>query len=114
VDPTPAQLRGLDEETQVIAEWMIDELRRQGVPAVITPLGGRRDQAQQRKLVGAGKSKRLDSAHLAGRAFDLDIYRVNRDAVPRAFWELIGPWGEELGLVWGGRWGWDWAHFELP
>lgn len=34
---------------------------------------------------------------------------------PRDVWEKIGKIGEDLGLVWGGRWkSWDGPHFQMP
>jgi hypothetical protein len=114
MDPTPAQLRGLEPVVAEIAITMLNEARAQGVPLVIVHLGGLRNQAQQAELLGMGRSRTRDSAHLQGRAFDFDVLGIGRDQVPRELWQVLGEWGEELGLTWGGRWGWDWAHFELP
>jgi len=35
--------------------------------------------------------------------------------VPNVGWDAVGPFGESLGLTWGGRWSglWDPGHFEL-
>ena len=31
---------------------------------------------------------------------------------PRMAWDVVGEYGEQLGLTWGGRWGWDKGHFQ--
>ena len=57
------------------------------------------------------------SLHERGLAFDVAKLhadgQVTWDDVP---WEAVGSIGEELGLVWGGRWKEhpDRPHFELP
>lgn len=116
-DPTPAELEGLVPELQAIAFEVIAVLRNLGYPAGITVQGGRRNEAEQRKLLAAGRTRTLHSAHLEGRAFDLDLLGYSRDRVPDWFWNLVGPWVEQkFDLVWGGRWAGfrDVGHFELP
>ena len=92
-------------------------LAEYGIPIEIRRLGGVRTRAEQRRLVQGRRSQTLRSRHLEGLAFDIDIVGMNRDDVPRWFWEAIGPWVEsELGMRWGGRWKGlrDWGHFEWP
>ncbi len=92
---------------------MLDILRSVGVPLWVS--SGRRDPATQRRLVQAGRSLTLNSKHLSGRAFDVDVLGFARDDVPLSFWHLLGPWAEsQLGLRWGGRFRSlkDFAHFE--
>lgn len=93
---------------------MVWAAREAGYPLVIT--SGRRTQAEQNAHVAAGRSRTRRSKHLTGEAFDVDIFGIDRNAVPRWFWALLGPWAErELGLTWGGRWSspYDPGHFEL-
>jgi peptidoglycan L-alanyl-D-glutamate endopeptidase CwlK len=113
VDPTPAILDGLEPRMQVKAEQFIDYLRRRGLPIVIT--SGRRSLATQRILVSQGRSTTLQSRHLDGLAFDVDLAHVGRNQVPAWIWDSIGPIGEQFGLTWGGRWKSfrDVGHFEL-
>lgn len=114
-DPTSRVLRGLTPATRERAAIMVNALRELGIPAAIT--SGRRSLAQQRTLVNRGLSRTLDSAHLRGEAFDLDVLGIDRSAIPMQFWAILGPWAEQqLGLRWGGRWRsiWDPGHFELP
>lgn len=98
-------------------EILRDALAELGIPIEIRALGGNRTQAQQRELVRRGRSQTLNSRHLDGLAFDVDIVGMNRDDVPLDFWQAIGPWVEQyLGMRWGGRFrSWkDWGHFEWP
>lgn len=70
---------------------------------------------EQRVLVNRGLSRTLRSKHLEGRAFDVDVLGMNRDAVPRWWFAALGQYGESLGLKWGGRWQtiYDPGHFEI-
>jgi len=113
-DPTLGQLQGLEPTTRDVAQVLIDYLRNNGIPAIITAQGGRRNEAEQAKLVQMGLSRTSNSAHLAGRAFDLDVLGYSRDEVPKWLWQHLGQIAESAGLIWGGRWGWDWGHFEVP
>lgn len=96
---------------------LVSALREAGVPCIIQQSGARRGYLEQTRLVLAGRSRTLRSAHLAGKAFDIDVAGIDRSDIPRAFWNVVGPWAErQLGLKWGGRWSdpWDPGHFELP
>jgi len=99
---------------QPLAVALITAIREAGLPAGIVAGGGLRGTAEQRRLVQAGLSKTLKSRHLSGDAFDLDLIGFNRDAIPAEFWAIVGPFGESLGLRWGGRFrGFpDVGHFE--
>jgi len=115
VDPTLGHLEQLEPYTQRAAYWLVWAAREAGLPLIIT--SSRRSAAEQAALVASGRSKTLQSRHLTGQAFDVDIYRMNRDSVPMWVWEAIGPYAESnLGLVWGGRWKSfrDLGHFEAP
>lgn len=112
-DNTISLIRGLSPRLQGIASILVYVFRANGVPLKIT--SGRRTFSQQKRLVEAGRSRTLNSRHLSGLAFDVDIEGWNRDDIPRAFWPIIGEVGEYLGLTWGGRWKnpYDPGHFEL-
>lgn len=112
-DPTQQHLDSLSPSTRNKAYWMVWAVRSVGIPLIIT--SSIRTQVEQYKLVLAGRSKTMNSLHLQGRAFDVDLLGVSRDAVPKAFWDILGPWAEEnLQLGWGGRWRsiYDPGHFE--
>lgn len=114
-DETERHLEQLSPETRDRAYWLIWAFRTAGVPLVIT--SSRRTPYEQEQLVLAGRSRTLRSKHLEGKAFDVDVYGLSRDSIPRWFWDVIGPWAEEqLGLRWGGRFTslWDPGHFESP
>ena len=114
-DQTQRYLDQLEPRTRFAGYVLISALRNAGAPAVIVANGGLRTYDQQQLLVAQGRSRTLRSKHLEGRAFDIDLLGWNRDNIPAAFWEIVGPWAEkELGLVWGGRWvnPYDPGHFE--
>lgn len=118
IDPTPAQIAGLNSQIRGKAIALINALRSVGVPAIITNLGGRRSQAEQNRLYSSGRgvTSTVRSRHVTGMAFDLDVYGWSRDQVPSWWWPIIGNYAEkQLGLRWGGRWKkpYDPGHFEL-
>lgn len=113
-DPTPEQLAGLTPEARDVAVVLLNHFREAGVPLIITAQGGRRNDTEQRQLVQMGRSRTLQSAHLTGRAFDFDVFGYQRDQVPPLLWQYLGQLAEGYGLIWGGRWGWDYGHIELP
>jgi peptidoglycan L-alanyl-D-glutamate endopeptidase CwlK len=112
-DPTPAVLASLTPRIARIADEFISELRRQGLPLIAT--SGLRSLQQQRTLLQQRRTSTLQSRHLDGLAFDVDVYGVDRNRVPAWIWSQIGPFGESFGLTWGGRWHTfrDVGHFEL-
>ena len=91
----------------------VNEARANGLALVVT--SGRRSTAEQSRLVQAGRSRTMQSKHLSGQAFDVDLYGIDRNRVPAEIWAWIGPLGESYGFTWGGRWTSfrDWGHFEL-
>lgn len=113
-DPSPGILAQLEPDTRLRAVYLLNAFRAAGIPLMAT--SGRRSVAEQFSLVWAGKSRSFTSAHLSGRAFDVDVAGWSRDALPLAFWQILGPYGEALGLRWGGRWQSfvDRGHFEAP
>jgi peptidoglycan L-alanyl-D-glutamate endopeptidase CwlK len=112
-DPTLEHLPQLTPETRNRAVQLLNAARQVGVPLVIT--SSRRSPEEQRRLVQAGLSKTLNSAHLRGEAFDVDVMGMRRDDIPRWWFEALGTYGEAIGLLWGGRWRtiYDPGHFEL-
>lgn len=97
------------------AHALVTICRLAGLPIVIT--SSRRSREEQERLVRGGRSLTMDSKHLVGDAFDIDVYRVHPDDVPIPLWIAIGEYAEKhLGLRWGGRWTSlrDYRHFESP
>lgn len=113
-DPSIEVVSGLEPNTQRAAVYLLNAFRAAGVPLMAT--SGRRSTAEQFKLVITGKSRSFTSKHLSGKAFDVDVAGWSRDAIPPAFWNIIGPYAESMGLIWGGRWSTfrDYGHFEAP
>lgn len=113
-DPTLANLYTLEPNTRNAAFYLVNAFRQAGVPVIIT--SARRSYAEQLRHYFAGRSRTLTSRHLSGRAFDVDVAGWNRADIPASFWGVIGPYGEALGLKWGGRWKdpYDPGHFEAP
>lgn len=111
-DPTLQLIQKLDPLTLDQAVSLLTLARNAGLPLIVTST--RRTRAQQLDLVRQGRSRTITSAHLFGRAFDVDLYGVNRDRVPIEVWNWLGPHGEQFGLTWGGRWKSfvDVGHFE--
>jgi peptidoglycan L-alanyl-D-glutamate endopeptidase CwlK len=84
---------------------------------------GRRTQAEQDALYAKGRTKpgpkvtwTRNSRHLTGRAIDLALFQGKNVVWESKHYNRAGEIGEELGLVWGGRWRGgktDKPHFEL-
>jgi peptidoglycan L-alanyl-D-glutamate endopeptidase CwlK len=84
---------------------------------------GRRTQAEQDALYAKGRTKpgpkvtwTRNSRHLTGRAIDLALFQGKNVVWESKHYTRAGEIGEELGLVWGGRWKGgktDKPHFEL-
>ena len=85
---------------------------------------GRRTQAEQDALYAKGRTVpgpkvtwTRNSRHLTGRAIDLALFSGKNVVWESKHYNRAGEIGEELGLVWGGRWRGgktDRPHFELP
>jgi len=103
----------LDDSLQWQTVYFVNAAREVGFPLVIT--SARRSIAEQQRLLLAGRTKTLNSKHLDGRAFDVDMWGWNRDDVPSWAWDYLGPLGESYGFTWGGRWSSfrDVGHFEV-
>lgn len=113
-DRTLEYLYTLDPALMPIAYEFIVTLRENGVDAILT--SGRRSSAEQYALIRAGRTTATKSKHLTGRAFDFSVYGYTWSTLPKWFWDAVGPFGESLGLTWGGRWvnPYDPGHFQLP
>jgi peptidoglycan L-alanyl-D-glutamate endopeptidase CwlK len=84
---------------------------------------GRRTQAEQDALYAKGRTApgpkvtwTRNSRHLTGRAIDLALFQGKNVVWESKHYNRAGEIGEELGLVWGGRWRGgktDKPHFEL-
>ena len=112
-DPTIRNLNNLSAPVAARGFQFINALRAAGIPAYIS--SGRRTYTEQARLVAAGASQTMNSKHVQGRAFDVDILGYSRDALPKWWWLQLGEYAERLGLRWGGRWAgfYDAGHFEL-
>lgn len=112
-------LATLERDTQRRAWWLIYILRvGLRLPAIIT--SARRTVQRQAQLYAQGRSapgpivtNTLQSDHVTGRAFDIDMSGHRPDDVPIPVWEAAGHIGEQIGLSWGGRWRLrDFRHFQ--
>lgn len=113
VDPTARHLANLTPATAAAAVTLINACREAGWPIYIS--SSIRTVDEQQRLVKAGLSANPRSKHLTGEAFDIDCLGLSRNRIPAEFWGAVGPFGESLGLRWGGRWKkpYDPGHFEL-
>lgn len=102
---------GLEPYTQVRAIYLVNAARAAGIPLVVT--SGRRSYSEQLRLLWAGKTRTLNSKHLQGRAFDIDVVGWSRDALPDYFWRSVWAYAEGLGLKVPLK-DWDKGHFEAP
>jgi len=125
-----ALIRDLDAAIQVPAAELVRRAYAAGIPIVIA--SGRRPFTAQAALYNQGRVSPGDivtnvrpgeSLHETGLAFDvapLDPHAASGMGdvlVPwpdePAFWRILGRIGEELGLVWGGRFPKpDFPHFQ--
>lgn len=55
----------------------------------------------------------LQSYHQYGLAFDVAFVKHRWNPPSKKWWTVLGQEGKNLGLIWGGDWGWgDYGHFE--
>jgi uncharacterized protein YcbK (DUF882 family) len=112
-DQTADHIARLERFTSSLALEFVNDARLAGYAVVIT--SSVRSLQQQQQLLAQGRTTTLASKHLTGQAFDIDIFGKGRDSVPTWVWENLGPFGESVGLKWGGRWQSfkDVGHFEV-
>ena len=102
----------MDLATALPALRLVSHVRNVGIPLHIT--SALRTRVRQVQLLAEGRTKTLQSKHLTGQAFDVDVLGFARGDVPRWWWYQLGSLAEPLGLRWGGnfRGFWDPGHFE--
>ena len=105
------------------AEELIKKAKAAGYEIIITQT--LRTKAEQDALYAQGRTKPGNivtnaiypqSLHCWGVAFDIAVVINGKANWDIRHYDKIGPLGESLGLVWGGRWKNfpDRPHFELP
>lgn len=100
-DPTATLLRTLAPSGRGAAVELVNELRRAGLPAIVT--SARRSSAKQRQLIAAGQTTAARSRHLQGRALDIGFQGLRTEEVPAEWWAYAGSVWESFGGRWGGR-----------
>ena len=72
-----------------------------------------RSPEKQLKLLRAGKTWTLNSAHIHGLAIDIAIIKDGRYIVDGESYRPLGEYWKELTGIWGGDWKVkDYCHFE--
>jgi peptidoglycan L-alanyl-D-glutamate endopeptidase CwlK len=106
---------------QKLGRELLRRLAAEGLTFKVT--SGNRTQAEQDALYAQGRTTpgakvtwTRRSRHIGGRAIDITLFQGDRNPVwDSRHYDRAGQIGEELGLVWGGRWKRtpDRPHFEL-
>lgn len=108
-------------QLQKLGRELLRRLAAEGLTFKVT--SGNRTQAEQDALYAQGRTKpgkvvtwTRRSRHIGGRAIDLTLFSGKNPVWESKHYDRAGVIGEELGLVWGGRWKRtpDRPHFELP
>jgi len=109
-------------QLQKLGRELLRRLAAEGLTFKVT--SGNRTQAEQDALYAQGRTKpgkvvtwTRKSRHIGGRAIDLTLFSGKNPVWDSKHYDRAGAIGEELGLVWGGRWRGgktDRPHFELP
>jgi peptidoglycan L-alanyl-D-glutamate endopeptidase CwlK len=109
-------------QLQKLGRELLRRLAAEGLTFKV--IQGRRTPAQQAALYAKGRTApgpkvtwTLKSRHLTGRAIDIALFSGKNVVWESKHYNRAGEIGEELGLVWGGRWKGgktDKPHFELP
>jgi len=107
-DPTLEKLESLEPLIRSRAYYLVKTAREAGIPLMV--ISGRRSPELNAQVGGA-----VQSRHLSGRAFDVQIVGFRTADIPGWWWNALGTWVEaNLGLRWGGRFGTpDVNHFDL-
>jgi len=107
-------------QLQRLGRELLRRLAAEGLVFKVT--SGNRTQAEQDALYAQGRTTKgpvvtwtRKSRHIGGRAIDLTLFSGKNPVWESRHYDRAGKVGEELGLVWGGRWKTaDKPHFELP
>ena len=107
-------------QLQKLGRELLRRLAAEGLTFKVT--SGNRTQAEQDALYAQGRTKpgpvvtwTRKSRHIGGRAIDLTLFSGKNPVWESKHYKRAGEIGEELGLIWGGRWKTpDQPHFELP
>ena len=115
-------LATVEPRLQKLGRELLRRLAAEGLTFKV--IQGRRTPAQQAALYAKGRTApgpkvtwTLKSRHLTGRAIDIALFSGKNVVWESKHYTRAGEIGEELGLVWGGRWKGgktDKPHFELP
>jgi len=107
-------------QLQRLGRELLRRLAAEGLAFKVT--SGNRTQAEQDALYAQGRTTKgpvvtwtRKSRHIGGRAIDLTLFSGKNPVWESRHYDRAGEVGEELGLVWGGRWkkSPDKPHFEL-
>lgn len=107
-------------QLQKLGRELLRRLAAEGLTFKVT--SGNRTKEEQRALYAKGRTApgskvtwTLNSRHIGGRAIDLTLFSGKNPVWESKHYKRAGEIGEELGLIWGGRWKTpDQPHFELP
>ena len=102
-------LDGLKPEAQALARQLILKAREKGIN--IRLIAGYRSTDAQKALYDQGRSTSGPvvtmakvTTHSTGLAFDIAIERDGKLDFYGPEFDIVGPIGEQLGLIWGGSW----------
>lgn len=86
-----------------------------------TVIEGLRTKRRQQLLVAKGASKTMNSRHITGHAVDIVSYPITTKKLndKRSYLKLAKAMKQaakdlNIPIEWGGDWGWDSPHFQLP
>jgi peptidoglycan L-alanyl-D-glutamate endopeptidase CwlK len=105
----------------MLGRELLRRLAAEGLTFKVT--SGNRTKAEQAALYAQGRTKpgavvtwTMKSRHIGGKAIDITLFSGKNPVWDSKHYDRAGVIGEELGLVWGGRWKRtpDRPHFELP
>jgi peptidoglycan L-alanyl-D-glutamate endopeptidase CwlK len=109
-------------QLQRLGRELLRRLAAEGLTFKVT--SGNRTQAEQDKLYSQGRNGNKGpvvtwtrkSRHIGGKAIDLTLFSGKNPVWDSKHYDRAGVIGEQLGLIWGGRWKRtpDRPHFELP
>jgi peptidoglycan L-alanyl-D-glutamate endopeptidase CwlK len=109
-------------QLQKLGRELLRRLAAEGLTFKVT--SGNRTKAEQAALYAKGRTApgpkvtwTMNSRHIGGQAIDLTLFSGKNPVWESKHYTRAGEIGEELGLVWGGRWKGgktDKPHFELP